>query len=192
MSAFLLDFLNFLDSVFFAFLKFLDSIFLIFWIFWILKFLNFLDSIFLEFMFFWIQFFLIFWFFWILTFLNFLKFELPFSRTRIFRNSPLFKINWLKVGSVLGPLRGIYIQVVPSPLLGLSFIQKSGWRVFLPSQWYVPVSTLLPVSKVLSFSPPQRSWFPNRIPGKFSHVRRISQGQVFSHSEGSRSRLPKK
>ena len=192
MSAFLLDFLNFLDSVFFAFLKFLDSIFLIFWIFWILKFLNFLDSIFFwNLCFFGFSFFLIFWFFWILTFLNFLKFELPFSRTRIFRNSPLFKINWLKVGSVLGPLRGIYIQVVPSPLLGLSFIQKSGWRVFLPSQWYVPVSTLLPVSKVLSFSPPQRSWFPNRIPGKLSHIRRISQGQVFSHSEGSRSRLPK-
>ena len=63
---------------------------------------------------------------------------------------------------------------------------------FLPSQWYVPVSTLLPVSKVLSFSPPQRSWFPSRIPGKFSHIRRISQGQVFSHSEGSRSRLQKK
>ena len=63
---------------------------------------------------------------------------------------------------------------------------------FLPSQWYVPVSTLLPVSKVLSFSPPQRSWFPSRIPGKLSHIRRISQGQVFSHSEGSRSRLPKK
>ena len=63
---------------------------------------------------------------------------------------------------------------------------------FLPSQWYVPVSTLLPVSKVISFSPPQRSWFPNRIPGKLSHVRRISQGQVFSHSEGSRSRLRKK
>ena len=131
MSAFLLDFLNFLDSVFFAFLKFLDSIFLIFWIFWILKFLNFLDSIFfLEFMFFWIQFFLIFWFFWILTFLNFLKFELPFSRTRIFRNSPLFKINWLKVGSVLGPLRGIYIQVFPSPLLGLSFIGSILYRNF--------------------------------------------------------------
>ena len=63
---------------------------------------------------------------------------------------------------------------------------------FLPSQWYVPVSTLLPVSKVLSFSPPQRSWFPSRIPGKLSHIRRISQGQVFSHSEGSRSRLQKK
>ena len=62
---------------------------------------------------------------------------------------------------------------------------------FLPSQWYVPVSTLLPVSKVLSFSPPQRSWFPSRIPGKLSHIRRISQGQVFSHSEGSRSRLQK-
>ena len=62
---------------------------------------------------------------------------------------------------------------------------------FLPSQWYVPVSTLLPVSKVLPFSPPQRSWFPSRIPGKLSHIRRISQGQVFSHSEGSRSRLQK-
>ena len=62
---------------------------------------------------------------------------------------------------------------------------------FLPSQWYVPVSTLLTVSKVLSFSPPQRSWFPSRIPGKLSHIRRISQGQVFSHSEGSRSRLQK-
>ena len=63
---------------------------------------------------------------------------------------------------------------------------------FLPSQWYVPVSTLLPVSKVLSFSPPQRSWFPSRIPRKLSHIRRISQVQVFSHSEGSRSRLQKK
>ena len=63
---------------------------------------------------------------------------------------------------------------------------------FLPSQRYVPVSTLIPVSKVLSFPPPQRSWFPNRIPGKLSHIRRISQGQVFSHSEGSRSRLQKK
>ena len=62
---------------------------------------------------------------------------------------------------------------------------------FLPSQWYVPASTLLPVSKVLSFSPPQRSWFPSRIPGELSHIRRISQGQVFSHSEGSRSRLQK-
>ena len=76
------------------------------------------------------DFLLIFWFFWILTFLNFLKFELPFSRTRIFRNSPLFKINWLKVGSVLGPLRGIYIQVFPSPLLGLSFIGSILYRNF--------------------------------------------------------------
>ena len=130
MSAFLLDFLNFLDSIFFAFLKFLDSIFFDFLNLLDLNFLNFLDSIFLECFFGFWCFFLIFWFFWILTFLNFLKFELPFSRTRIFRNSPLFKINWLKVGSVLGPLRGIYIQVFPSPLLGLSFIQKSGWRVF--------------------------------------------------------------
>ena len=65
-----------------------------------------------------------------MTFLNFLKFELPFSRTRIFRNSPLFKINWLKVGSVLGPLRGIYIQVFPSPLLGLSFIGSILYRNF--------------------------------------------------------------
>ena len=73
-----------------------------------------------------------------------------------------------------------------------SHSSKVWMKGFLPSQWYVPVSTLLPVSKVLSFSPPQRSWFPNRIPGKLSHVRRISQGQVFSHSEGSRSRLPKK
>ena len=72
------------------------------------------------------------------------------------------------------------------------YSSKVWMKGFLPSQWYVPVSTLLPVSKVLSFSPPQRSWFPNRIPGKLSHVRRISQGQVFSHSEGSRSRLPKK
>ena len=68
---------------------------------------------------------------------------------------------------------------------------KVWMKGFLPSQWYVPVSTLLPVSKVLSFSPPQRSWFPSRIPGKLSHIRRISQGQVFSHSEGSRSRLQK-
>ena len=72
------------------------------------------------------------------------------------------------------------------------YISRVWMKGFLPSQWYVPVSTLLPVSKVLSFSPPQRSWFPNRIPGKFFHVRRISQGQVFSHSEGSRSRLQKK
>ena len=40
-----------------------------------------------------------------------------------------------------------------------------------------------PSSKVLVSQPYSR---------KFSHVRRISQGQVFSHSEGSRSRLPKK
>ena len=73
-----------------------------------------------------------------------------------------------------------------------NYNSKVWMKGFLPSQWYVPVSTLLPVSKVLSFSPPQRSWFPNRIPGKLSHVRGISQGQVFSHSEGSRSRLPKK
>ena len=63
---------------------------------------------------------------------------------------------------------------------------------FLPSQRYVPVSALLPVSKVLSFFPPQRSWFPSSIPRKLSHIRRISQVQVFSHSEGSRSRLQKK
>ena len=36
-----------------------------------------------------------------------------------------------------------------------------------------------PCIKGVFFSPPQRSWFPNRITGKFSHVRRISQGQVF-------------
>ena len=72
------------------------------------------------------------------------------------------------------------------------YYSKVWMKGFLPSQWYVPVSTLLPVSKVLSFSPPQRSWFPSRIPGKLSHIRRISQGQVFSHSEGSRSRLQKK
>ena len=48
-----------------------------------------------------------------------------------------------------------------------------------------------PCIKGVFSSPPQRSWFPNRVPGKLSHVRRISQGQVFSHSEGSRSRLPK-
>ena len=71
-------------------------------------------------------------------------------------------------------------------------IKSKVWmKGFLPSQWYVPVSTLLSVSKVLSFSPPQRSWFPSRVPGKLSHIRRISQGQVFSHSEGSRSRLQK-
>ena len=72
-------------------------------------------------------------------------------------------------------------------------VRSKVWmKGFLPSQWYVPVSTLLPVSKVLSFSPPQRSWFPSRIPGKLYHIQRISQGQVFSHSEGSRSRLQKK
>ena len=68
---------------------------------------------------------------------------------------------------------------------------KVWMKGFLPSQWYVPVSTLLPVSKVFSFSPPQRSWFPSRIPRIFYHIRRISQCQVFSHSEGSRSRLQK-
>ena len=77
-------------------------------------------------------------------------------------------------------------------LIHASLNSKVWMKGFLPSQWYVPVSTLLPVSKVLSFSPPQRSWFPSRIPGKLSHIRRISQGQVFSHSEGSRSRLQKK
>ena len=51
---------------------------------------------------------------------------------------------------------------------------------FLPSQWYVPVSTLLPVSKVLSFSPPQRSWFPSRIPGKlFPYSKDFSGPSVF-------------
>ena len=41
---------------------------------------------------------------------------------------------------------------------------------FLPSQWYMFVSILLPVSKIFSFSPPQRSWFPNRIPGFFFSI----------------------
>ena len=72
------------------------------------------------------------------------------------------------------------------------FDSKVWMKGFLPSQRYVPVSALLPVSKVLSFSPPQRSWFPSSIPRKLSHIRRISQVQVFSHSEGSRSRLQKK
>ena len=34
--------------------------------------------------------------------------------------------------------------------------------------------------------------FPAVFLENCSHIRRISQGQVFSHSEGSRSRLPKK
>ena len=60
-------------------------------------------------------------------------------------------------------------------------IQSNVWMMkgFLPSQWYVPVSTLLPVSKVLSFSPPQRSWFPSRIPGKLSHFEGFLRAKCF-------------
>ena len=66
MSAFLLDFLNFLDSIFFCFSKVSGFYFFDFLNLLDLNFLNFLDSIFLEFMFFWIQFFFDF-----LVFLNF-------------------------------------------------------------------------------------------------------------------------
>ena len=44
----------------------------------------------------------------------------------------------------------------------------------------MPVSTLLPVSKVLSFSPPQKSWFPSHIPWKtFPYSKDFSGPSVF-------------
>ena len=73
--------------------------------------------------------------------------------------------------------------------------QKSGGRVFYllngmclsqPSSLYQRCF-LFPLLKGPGFP-----MFPSRIPRKLSHIRRISQGQVFSHSEGSRSRLQNK
>ena len=108
-------------------------------------------------------------------------------------------MNWCGRGLVVSPgtrayavpTRSLYLFQGPPGRNLVKHSSKVWMKGFLPSQWYMPVSTLLPVSKVLSFSPPQRSWFPSRIPGKFSHIRRISQGQILSQSEGSRSRLQK-
>ena len=124
-------------------------------------------------------------------------------------NSGRFNVsnmNWCGRGLVVSPgtrayavptrsLREAYAK--PTPVPGASW-QESG-ETFLKSldegfSTFSMVCACLnppPCIKGAFFSPPQRSWFPNRIPGKFSHIRRISQGQVLSQSEGSRSRLQK-
>ena len=110
-------FFGFLDSMFFWFLNLIDSFFVSIENFCFL-FHDFLDSEFSKFSgcyFLWIydflgfRFFLylnMFWLFWILTCLDFLRFQLSFSRTWIFRKFSFFQdklASRLKVGSVLGP-----------------------------------------------------------------------------------------